>query len=841
MNSHDKRFIRNAVKFISWSRWNPDLFFDLITPEMGGIRLDLDQRVFLRAVSRFTSTYGVFPRGYGKCISGDSILYTKDGMKEISEYFNYNQSNQEIYVSQNINLLNRYGKSELSHTGVYSGYQPTKKIITEEGYEIEGTHNHPVLVMNDEGKIVWKQLEEIQIGDYLAINRNNDIWGTNTKLNIDMDSFLNKRKKNLKIYNISNLTLLNEDLALILGYLVGDGGLTQNNVITFTNTDEDLIKNYVKFMQNKLGVKVSKQNIDYKVFGIFMREVFRQLGLKQTNAFGKEVPKIILESPKNIVSAFIKGLFDTDGTVAKSYVGFTTASEKLSKQVQISLLNFGIISARQIKQDKKYKTMHYTIYIYGGNIDLYHKNIGFSCKRKQSQLEKIININRNTNKNIIPFQRDMIKRFYNDAKKYNTYLYDKLYHVLKGNNELTYQKLSYLLNLNNLEKCNGYTELTELHNLNYFYSKVKKIENNQNHVYDLSLPNTNSFISNGFISHNTFLEVMSLYHTATFFPEIDLSLTAQTRENASKLLAEKHLELMRFYPLLKNELDGKPRFGQDYAEIKFKSGGRIDVLANNQSSKGARRKRINIEESALLNNTLFEDVLEPVVNIPRRTIGKAGVVNPEELNSMLNFFSTSGFRGTDEFDRNIRMLNEMADLKGSFVLGSDWQLAIQYGRGEPKGRILDKKEKLSPTSFARNYESKWVGASDGQLVSVNKLLDLRTLSKPELVGDDRHEYVIAMDVARSQSGANNQSSIAVLKFMRNRNMKVINVQLVNLINLPNGLTFTAQTSELKKIQKLYDENAKVVIDGNGLGELLPLCMATYKSKLGEPVNAGCVA
>ena len=51
------------VDFLSWARWNYDLFLDLITPSSGGIRLDLDQRVFLRSLSRFYRCYGVFPRG----------------------------------------------------------------------------------------------------------------------------------------------------------------------------------------------------------------------------------------------------------------------------------------------------------------------------------------------------------------------------------------------------------------------------------------------------------------------------------------------------------------------------------------------------------------------------------------------------------------------------------------------------------------------------------------------------------------------------------------------------------------------------------------------------------
>src|SRR5690606_30791821 len=64
-------FTKNLDKYIdlvSWCRWNPDLWWDMITPETGGIRLDLDQRVFLRSLARFTATYGVFPRGYGKTL-----------------------------------------------------------------------------------------------------------------------------------------------------------------------------------------------------------------------------------------------------------------------------------------------------------------------------------------------------------------------------------------------------------------------------------------------------------------------------------------------------------------------------------------------------------------------------------------------------------------------------------------------------------------------------------------------------------------------------------------------------------------------------------------------------
>jgi len=608
-------FTRNIDKYadlVCYFRWNPDLFYDFITPEDGGIKLDLDQRIYLRGIARFVSFYGVFPRGYGKCEAFSTILFTEDGMKEIGEYFDYQDDGKETYIASNVKMLNRYGELEATNAGVYSGYKPTKKIITEEGYNVEATLNHPLLVIDKDGEIDWKESKDIKVGDYIPVSRKNDVWGNKTRFDINYD------KLDKSFYGCKNkcniLEELNEDFALIMGYLTGDGCLTRNNLISFTNIDEDIIDNYTNFMTNSLGLNVKHRRIDYYVYGKYLREYFNQIGLKQADAHNKVVPKCIMTAPKNIVASFIRGLFDTDGGLSNSYIEYCTASERLSEQIQIILLNFGIISTRKKKYNKKFKTYSYRICIYSNNMDIYLKEIGFSCKYKQDKLISLCDVKRNPNKDIIPNQKDLVAKFYKDIKKYNTYVYDKIYHILKGNNELTYCKLNYLLNLEKAELCEGYDELKELVDLQYFYSRVSNIEDSNNHVYDLSLPKTHSFISNGFVSHNTFLEILGLYHTAIFFPDIELSMTAQTRENASKLIEEKHREIIKFYPMLKDEIT-KATFSKDSAEVNFTSGAIITIMANHQSSKGARRKRIMIEESALLNNELFEEVLEPINKI----------------------------------------------------------------------------------------------------------------------------------------------------------------------------------------------------------------------------------
>lgn len=312
----------------------------------------------------------------------------------------------------------------------------------------------------------------------------------------------------------------------------------------------------------------------------------------------------------------------------------------------------------------------------------------------------------------------------------------------------------------------------------------------------------------------TFCELLVLYVTAILYPDINLSMSAQTREASAKLIKEKHTEIKKMYPLIANEIV-KENISKDTAEIIFASGSKIDNLANTQSSKGLRRHKLMMEESALINDLVFQDALEPIPNVPRRTIGKEGLVNPDELSGQLHFLTTAYFKNT-EYERSLKMLDEMAELKGVCVLGSDWQLACEYGRGETKTQILAKKEKLSPVFFATNYESRWVGATDNCLVNVDKLIELRVLPKAETKGDGKSEYYIGVDVARSTKSSNNQTSITIGKVKRDKNERVKEVQIVNIINLPNGMNFTGQAIVIKRLKNIFDAR-KVIIDGNGLG------------------------
>ena len=315
----------------------------------------------------------------------------------------------------------------------------------------------------------------------------------------------------------------------------------------------------------------------------------------------------------------------------------------------------------------------------------------------------------------------------------------------------------------------------------------------------------------------TYTEVLDDFIVAVLFPGVTLSVTAQTRENSAALLQDKYNEIINDFPLLVNEIE-QTKFSRNDAFIKFKSNSVITNLANTQASKGRRRHRIKIEESALLNNTLFEDALEPIVEVPRTTVGSLAIVDPEEMNFQIHFFTTSGYRGSDEYNRSVRMVNGMRNCSGDIVLGSGWMLPCYYSRGSTKSQILKKKRRSNPIFFAQNYEQKWVGCSDGALVDINKLMATRVLDRPILeIENESDEFYIGVDVARSENTNNNQSAIVVVKVIRNPNTKrILELQIVNVRGISNKMNFTDQACLIKKYKNAY--KAKMVIaDGNGIG------------------------
>lgn len=112
-----------------------------------------------------------------------------------------------------------------------------------------------------------------------------------------------------------------------------------------------------------------------------------------------------------------------------------------------------------------------------------------------------------------------------------------------------------------------------------------------------------------------------------------------------------------------------------------------------------------MEEAALIDSTTLNDVIIPMMNVPRRMAN--GRVNPEEPHQQQVYITSAGPKTTFAYEKLIELtVNEVIDPDDVFVCGSSYELPVYYG-------VLDKKflneQRMSSTldmdSFARESQS----------------------------------------------------------------------------------------------------------------------------------------
>lgn len=744
---------------IAFWTWYPDLFLDSITPideqtgEPLGISLDIAQRMFIRSLVRFEESYHCYSRGFGKCVTGDTLLMTEDGMIEIGDIFDNNRSGLEThYYDLNFKVVNRYGEIEKSTAGIYSGEKPTLKFKTDKNYEIETTYVHPLLVMNKEGELEWKEAQSIKTGDHLVMRSGDNVFGSTTELKYNLDSWLDSHSKqispHLKDYSLP--TEMSEDLALLIGYLISDSGQLTHNKILLISTNEDMDVKF-KNITNKLFNQETNHASD------ITQEFFKQIGLKSVGA--KEIPYSILTAPKNMVVKCLQGMYDTNGSICKDTIEYCTDSEKLSKQLQTVLLNFGITSERLVVCDEQTKAYYYNVVISENDRIKFLNEIGFSCQRKHEQQVAFLE----TTKDV---------------------------------------------------------KLDTLTEENYYYAPVAEIIPSTNHVYDLYVPNTNSFIGNGFVNHNTLVELLGNYVKCILTPNYTCYMSAQSLKQSASLFKQKHAEILQFYPAIADEIV-KAQI-RDAVYIEFKSGAKIMNLANDDSAKGNRANMITSEESALMSKAVFDDAIQPIVSEPYKN-QRNKRRNPYVING-LHFITTTYYASVDAYKHNRSILQGMVELQGKIAFGASWRLPVAFKRGKRESEVLSQKSSVSPLFWVTNYEERWLGGAQSCLVSTPLLLESRVLEKPEMKPEKDFEYYMGVDVARSENEANNQTSVMIVKAYRDKKTnKISKFQVPFLFNIKGTTPFSQQAIIIKRMAKLYNVKC-CVLDANGSGTGLNDCM-----------------
>ena len=258
----------------------------------------------------------------------------------------------------------------------------------------------------------------------------------------------------------------------------------------------------------------------------------------------------------------------------------------------------------------------------------------------------------------------------------------------------------------------------------------------------------------------SFLAFISRYLQAMIIPGHKTFVVADVKAQAAQIAKEKIIgDIWVKFPLLANEMkkirvNGKLRdaytLSKDSGEFRFTHGGTFDIVGAGASTRGGRRHSGIIEEVITQDQTALNEVVIPLMNVPRRT--KLGYLNPNEPHAAKLFITSSGFQQTYAYDKMIETLCFAALMPSQYCcMGFDWRLPVMHGLISDKS-IRD--AKASPTfeqdSFDREFGSVWSGSPKGAAFNMSRVMEARFVNNAEFRAKPSKDsfYVMAADIAK---------------------------------------------------------------------------------------------
>ncbi|MCS6821565.1 MAG: DNA gyrase subunit A [Microscillaceae bacterium] len=480
----------------------------------------------------FGSMDGDSPASMRYCVVGNTLIKTDKGLVRMDSLVPHTALNSDNELD--IEVLSIHKQKHKATKFFNSGYHLTYKLRTQEGFEIEGTANHPILVCekDHQGKpqYVWKLLAHLQPGDKVVIDR--------TQETLNKQPFTEEQKY----------------WAIIAGCLISEGHVQEKRV-GFNNADEQYFKDFVNAYQSVLGtqfyiyeryLKSGKKIYEFDVQNHTELQKFAHsplyadlVGLK---AEQKRIPTYIWQTSKTAQKIFLQYLFEGGGNISAPKgctpcLQYCTQSLQLAKEIQLLLLEFGVIGKISEQTERK----EFKVSISGFyNIEKFYQNINFATQ-KAIRLQTLIEEERQYRIQHSPkfhFSYDTIPYISEYLRKYDK---PKSAYLAKNNFdrferiETNYQQILQAINQEHLKVLFQHFVADR-----YYFATTEscELQPEPKVVYSVKVESTcHSFVANGFINHNTEARLQRISEelledinkeTVDFQPNFDDSLQEPT-------------------------------------------------------------------------------------------------------------------------------------------------------------------------------------------------------------------------------------------------------------------------------------------------------------------------
>jgi len=502
-------------------KWRTAPFVSRIIKESERLNSEFKVPILKGNHARNVTVSSIAPTG---CIEENTRLVTNSGLIKIKDLVsNHPKEKEFLDIIDNIQVSNETGNTNVIkyyNNGIVDGYV----IELEDGRIAKNSSTHRIRVLNNK-TYEWKYSPDIIVGDivisYLGVDNERPDY---VKLNNELIS---------EHHNISPLTLpseLDERLAEYIGLFTGDGsikfrsesGLVDGIRFPVFSEDKDLADYIINLTRTLFSLDCScilvekKKMYEITTHSINLGNYLINNGLEKKSSIstvknGKSheyhIPEAIFHSKKSVIAAYLRGLFESDGTVSEGCISLYSKYKHITAEVQELLMYLGIQSylGEIDKQNGGYNDKTFRVTIRFKNDKLKFRDmIGFISNRKTQLLNEFeYEIDREKIYISIALARDIQARL-SSIITTKSKLYSKLTTFICNNKDENY----IFINRDTLNEIGKYIDLSFYFPFklkNYVTSKVKRIYREEMQTYDIevSAKNHTYITSNGLINHNT--------------------------------------------------------------------------------------------------------------------------------------------------------------------------------------------------------------------------------------------------------------------------------------------------------------------------------------------------
>ncbi|MBD3304259.1 helix-turn-helix domain-containing protein [Candidatus Woesearchaeota archaeon] len=331
-------------------------------------------------------------------------------------------------------------------------------------------------------------------------------------LEIEFAQFLKKYASPCMYKEINLPDKITPKFAQFIGYYLG-GGSIEHDRISFFEQRKEVALQYKTLFENLFNLRVSyrfRENKNYHQLRVggrplvrLVKNEFPELKLAKTSS----IPALILKSKKDVVAAFLKGLFDAEGYVAVSgKVGIGMNNKLVIQQLQMLLLRFSVLSSflEYNKGNPHSKEKRFSLEISEKkSLEFLMHFIGFTSQEKSIKLDKMLkNKFKRSSVRQMLFPGTKIRKIIEKAG-HNLELFPKVNSFFRNERMMGKEVFKNSI-LSNVKDKRLYKELDVICRHKILPVKIAKIKISKkpSKLIDISVKNK-SFIANGLILHNS--------------------------------------------------------------------------------------------------------------------------------------------------------------------------------------------------------------------------------------------------------------------------------------------------------------------------------------------------